>query len=53
MEEVDEEGDVGFFGSVRKALILRDETMSYSSIRYFRSSFEVIVTNASKSCVGS
>lgn len=51
-EEVDE--DI-FLGSERKALIFKEDgqwTRSYSSMRFARSSSEVIETKASRSSVG-
>lgn len=53
-EEAIEGGGDLILGSERNALILRDDavTLSYSSIRFFRSSSVVIETNASRSSVG-
>lgn len=59
-EEEDEDADfnggmetfLGDFGGERKALILSDETRSYSSMRLARSSSEVMETRASRSSEG-
>ena len=45
-------GDLGGVGGERKALIFSDETRSYSSMRFARSSSEVMETRASRSSEG-